>query len=162
MSRKAAIILSIALALLIVGMFAGTWVFVRQARESQTHLIPDGYTGWVSVSFGVKGAPPLPREDGRLLFRYDAQGNLETSTQYEEGWSMDGYYYVAGDTRTPLRQRPTGFDGQIWGNYTSSSMVSGVGGGTIRTGVSTGFFVGTEEQYREAGRPSGFPRIRGL
>jgi hypothetical protein len=149
-SRRAAIILSAILAIILIGMFVGTWVLLREVRVSQTHLIPDGYTGWVSVEYGVKEAPPLPVEDGRLVFRYDDQGELETSTEFVEGWALDGYYYVAGETRRPLRQGLPGFHGRIWGNHTRSQMVTQVDGRTVRTGVSTGFFVGTEEQYKTA------------
>ena len=106
MSRRSTIILTIIAAAVIVAMLVGALLLVRAARMPQTHLVPDGYTGWVSVAYGVEGAPPLPVEDGYHVFRYDAQGELETSSEYEEGWGVDDYFYVAGETRQLLPHRP--------------------------------------------------------
>jgi hypothetical protein len=147
MTRRSAIILTVVLATVIVAMFVGVGIALRSARKSQVHLIPDGYTGWVSVAYGVKGAPPLSVEDGHQVLRYDDEGKLETSTPFEEGWSVDAFYYDRGDTRQPLRQLPPGFDGRIWGSYTSSTFVRRVQGKLVRQGVSAGFFVGTEQEY---------------
>jgi hypothetical protein len=147
MSRRAAIILTIILAAIIVAMIIGVVFMVRNARASQIHLIQDGYKGWAKVSYGVDGAPPLPVEEGHRILRYDADGRLETSTEFEEGWSVDNYFYVKGTERQSLRQRPPGFEGQIWGAYTMSASVSRIGGRVVRTGVHIGFFVGTEEEF---------------
>jgi hypothetical protein len=121
-------------------------VLVRNSRPPQIHLIPDGYKGWVSASYGIEGAPPLPVEDGYRVFRYDEEGSLETSSEYDEGWGIDDYFYVSEDGRKLLRQRPPGMDGEIWGAYTATSKIVIVDGERIRKGVSTGFFVGTEEE----------------
>jgi hypothetical protein len=86
------------------------------------------------------------------VFRYDGQGRLETSSEFEEGWSIDAFFYVDGGTLRPLRQMPPGFEGEIWGAYTASSQVVRTGGKTVREGASTGFFVGTEEQFHAAGQ----------
>ena len=123
MSRRSVILLSVAMAALIAAMCVGAFVLVRTSRIPQTHLVPDGYAGWVSVSYGVDGAPPLPVEDGHRVFRYDEQGSLETSSMYDEGWGVDDYFSVSGGTRRLLRQRLPGMEGEIWGAYTSSSMV---------------------------------------
>jgi len=148
MSRRAAIILTVILAAVIIAAFLGAWLLARQARMPQTHLVPDGYAGWVEATYGVDGAPPLPIEDGKRIFRYDASGKLETSSEFLKGWGVDNYYYEKGQTREPLVQRPPGFEGQIWHVYSSSQTVSRIDGVTTRTGVRTGFFVGTEEQLR--------------
>jgi hypothetical protein len=148
-SRRAAIILAATLVAILVAMGVGAVVLVRGARTPAVHLIPDGYTGWVEAAYGVAGAPPLPVEDGKRILRYDGSGRLETSSEFEEGWGVDSYYYVAGDERRLLRQRPPGFDGEIWHVYTGTSLVIRTAEGeTIRRGVHTGFFVGTEEQLR--------------
>lgn len=110
--------------------------------------MPDGYRGWVSVDYDVDGAPPLPIEDGHRVFRYGEDGRLETSSGYEEGWGVDDYFYFDGSTRQLLRQRPVGMEGEIWGSYTRSDLVMIVGNEVTRKGVSTGFFVGTEEEWR--------------
>jgi hypothetical protein len=94
----------------------------------------------------VEGAPPLPVEDGQLILMYGADGKLETSTEFEEGWAIDSYFYIDGETRTALSQLPPGFDGQIWHVYSSSDMAIQAGDQVVRVGVTTGFFVGTEEE----------------
>jgi len=150
MSRRAAIILTAVLVVFIVAALVGVYFMVREARSSQVHLIPEGFKGWAEVSYGVEGAPPLPFEDGHLIFRYGTDGKLETSTEFQEGWAIDNYFYVDGETRTPLSQLPPGFDGQIWHAYSSSNMIIQTGDQEVRTGATTGFFVGTEEEHRDA------------
>jgi hypothetical protein len=147
-SRRAAIILTIILATAIIAMFVVAGLLIRNARMPQDHLVPEGYTGWCTATYGVAGAPPLPVEGGHRILRYDANGVLETSSPFEEGIAVDNYYYVSGDERRHLRQRPPGMEGEIWHAYTSSQRVTRAGGQIVRTGVQTGFFVGTEEQYR--------------
>ena len=148
MSRKAAIILTATLVAIIAVIAVGAVLLVRSSRTPAVHLVPDGYTGWVEATYGVAGAPPLPVEDGARVFRYDERGKLETSSELEEGWGVDSHYYVAGENRKLLRQRPPGMEGEIWHGYTSTSLVTRFEGETIRHGVRTGFFVGTEEECR--------------
>lgn len=146
MSRKAALILTAVLVVVIVAALVGLFFMLREARGSQVHLIPEGYKGWAEARYGVEGAPPLPVEDGQLILRYGADGKLETSTEFEEGWAIDSYFYIDGETRTALSQLPPGFDGQIWHAYSSSDMAIQAGDQVVRVGVTTGFFVGTEEE----------------
>ena len=148
MSRRAAIILAVLLAAIIAAVAVGAYFVARKARTPGVHLVPDGYTGWCEAHYGVVGAPPLPVEDGKRVFRYDENGRLETSSEFEEGWGVDSYFYVAGDQRRLLRQRPPGMEGEIWHVYTSTSLVTVVDGQPVRHGLHTGFFVGSEEQMR--------------
>jgi len=147
-SKRAAIILTVTLVAVIAAMGVGAVLLVRAARTPAVHLVPDGYTGWVEAAYGVPGAPPLPVEEGQRVFRYDEHGKLETSSEFEEGWGVDSYFYVSGETRRLLRQRPPGMEGEIWHVYTSTSRVTLSEGRRVRQGVRTGFFVGTEEQLR--------------
>src|SRR5208282_6504499 len=71
-------------------------------RPPERFLIPAGYTGWARIYFRQKGAPPLPKEDGRLLLKLDAQGTLQTSSDPLSGHGNDDFFYYAGDRRTPL------------------------------------------------------------
>jgi hypothetical protein len=152
-SRRSVIILIVGMTALIAAMCVGAFVLVSNSRAPQTHLVPDGYTGWVSVTYSVEGAPPLPIEDDHRVFRYDTEGKLETSSPYEEGWGVDDYFYVAGQERQLLRQRPSGVEGEIWGPYTSTELMIIVDREVTRQGVSTGFFVGAEEEWRANPRP---------
>ena len=149
MSRRAVIVLILGGVVLVAAMCVAAYVIVLNSRTPQTHLVPDGYKGWVSVSYEVQGAPPLPIEDDRRVFRYDAEGRLETSSEYEEGWGVDDYFYAAGEKRQLLRQRPPGMEGEIWGPYNRTEFMIRINDVVKREGVSTGFFVGTEEEWRD-------------
>jgi hypothetical protein len=150
MSRKAAIILSAVLVLLIIAGGVGLYIALSGARKAHLHLIPEGFVGWAEARYGVEGAPPLPLEDGHLVFRYGPDGKLQTSTEFQEGWAVDQYYYVDGEQRTPLSQLTPGFDGRIWHAYDSFNTVIRSNDQVVRLGARTGFFVGTEEQYNNA------------
>ena len=148
MSRRSVVILVVGVIVLIVAICIGAFVLVRSSRMPQTHLIPDGYTGWVSVTYEIEGAPPLPIEDGYRVFRYDTDGRLETSSEYADGWGIDDYFYVDGEERKLLRQRPPGMEGEIWGPYNRTELMIRVNDVVRREGVSTGFFVGTEAEWQ--------------
>ena len=152
MSRRAVIILILGAVVLVAAMCVGAFVLVRTSRTPQTHLVPDGYRGWASVSYEVQGAPPLPIEDDRRVFSYDAEGRLETSSSYEEGWGVDDYFFASGSERRLLRQRPSGIEGEIWGAYTRTELTIRIDDVLKRQWVSTGFYVGTEEEWRESSR----------
>lgn len=65
--------------------------------------LPAGFTGWIVVRFAVEGAPPLPIEEARRVFRIPAGGYLETSSPQEAGILDHAYAYVdAAGRRTPL------------------------------------------------------------
>jgi hypothetical protein len=150
MSRKVAVILAVVLAVIMVAGFTGLFLALRSARMPQVHLLPDEFKGWAFAKYGVEGAPPLPIEGGALVFRYGPDGRLETSTPYEEGWSISNYFYVDGNERKPLKQMPPGFEGQIWGAGTGIRRVTISNGRVFHEGASHHFFVGSEEEYREA------------
>jgi hypothetical protein len=135
------------LALALLFCFTTTGACQKQRRPCR-YLIADGYVGWVKVYFKVKKAPPLPIEDGYYLFAFPASGVLLTSSDLEEGWARDQYFYYAGTTRHPLAS--TGWDGGgvIWAEYTGQ-------GGDVPPGASSvyeGMFVGTEAEYKDYGR----------
>ena len=153
MSRRSMILLIVTAVTIVAAMCVGAFVLVRSSRAPQTHFVPHGYKGWVSVAYSVDGAPPLPIEDGRRVFRYGADGRLETSSGYAEGWGVDDYFYDDGSSRKLLRQRPVGMEGEIWGPYTRTALVIRVNDKVTRSGVSTGFFVGTEEEWQANPRP---------
>ena len=45
-----------------------------RTRHPSQFLIPKGYVGWVDVSYGVNGAPPLSVENGYYVIRVPANG----------------------------------------------------------------------------------------
>jgi len=130
--------------------FAYCWIAIPVGcqvdnRKPSRYLIPEGYVGWVRMTFNVKDAPPLSIEDGLYLFRFPPSGSLQTSSDIEYGVSSgDDYYYYCGDERRKLKL--TGWDGGglIWAGY------NGWSGKNFaeRKDVHEGFFVGTEEQLK--------------
>lgn len=76
-------------------------------------LIPEGYTGWVRVEYGVASAPPYATEGGRHVLKIPSSGFVQTSSSFEPGYAADTYYYVASDGRRtkvdPLARSPRMF-----------------------------------------------------
>jgi len=112
-------------------------------------LLPDGYVGWVRLEFGVAGAPPVPSEHGRYVFKIPVGGRLSTSSPERFGWSNDEYFYLSPSGLRPLPTR-VGNGRMIWGK------VNGERGDASARRQYEEFFVGTEEQFREnAGKGTG-------
>jgi len=99
--------------------------------SAQTYpiLIPEGYAGWLCVTFGTPAAPPLPAEDGFYLVRFPADGRVLTSTVVEGGKMRDEFYYYVAERRIPLDAGQS-----LGGGYTLI-------GGASRAGVTCKFGV---------------------
>jgi len=141
-------------AVLVVGnlglLAVGVALFVA-AGTPEKHLIPDGYVGWVSVEYGVPGAPALPVEDGWLVFRYGADGRLETSSSRGPEMARREYFYEKDGDLTLLRRTTFDDTGLIWGQSFGAMTIVEDEGKTVRT-VSSRFFVGSKDAYRAAFR----------
>jgi hypothetical protein len=137
--------LPLLIAAFVVGPAAFDLIFNR--RTPERFLVPDGYQGWVRVEFRQKGAPALPMEDGRLLFKINAQGTMRTSSDPQSGHGKDEFYLYSGDRRTPLSNAGVCKGGMVWQVETM-----------VDEPTSTPFarfFVGTEDQYRHVVDPTG-------
>lgn len=67
------------------------------------YLIADGFTGWVTVEYAVKGAPPLPVKDGKRIITVPKSGIVRTSSPQEFGVINLRFYYVDGEAkRAPI------------------------------------------------------------
>jgi hypothetical protein len=108
-------------------------------RQPARYLLPQGFTGWAVVEYGVVGAPPTPLEDGFLLYRFPASGKIQSSSSQENGWATDEYYYsdpTGKNTRLPFTGLGKG--GMIWAPRSGGKGASGSTYGA--------FFVGTESE----------------
>ncbi|HEX5708275.1 MAG TPA: hypothetical protein VFX96_13310 [Pyrinomonadaceae bacterium] len=128
----------------------------KQRRPSR-YLIPDGFVGWVKIYYKVKDAPPLPFEDGAYLFKIPASGVLKTSSSMEYGWASDEYFYYSDDARRPLKETGWGEGGMIWAGHNGSRETAQMGQSTDEIPEEnktyySGFFVGTEAEYKDYGR----------
>ncbi|HLY36650.1 MAG TPA: hypothetical protein VKU61_01355 [Candidatus Binatia bacterium] len=67
------------------------------------YLLPDGYAGWVQITFNVPAAPYFPREDGFRLVTVPDTGEVETSEvpSYGEGYIHQYYWVRADGSRSP-------------------------------------------------------------
>ena len=130
----------------------------EKQRRSCRYLVPEGFVGWVKVYYKVEGAPALPLEDGRYLFKFPASGVLKTSSDIEYGWAQDQYFSYSEEVRQPLANTGWGEGGMIWADYNGSSATLPMGTSSSDEAakkVTTfygGFFVGTEAEYTDYGR----------
>jgi uncharacterized protein DUF6843 len=123
----------------------------EQQRRPSRYLIPDGYVGLVSIEYRVKGAPPLPIEDGFYLVKLPPGGLLKTSSAIEYGVAKDEYYYYSGATRRPLKQTGWSEGGMIWDGHISGPPQSNDPAfARVPWDAAKGFFVGTEVQLKES------------
>jgi hypothetical protein len=105
--------LIVLVALGLLGWF-GVWVLIpRDSADAllvavgfergtpERHLVPEGYDGWLTVRYGVEGAPPLETSDGALVHRYPDSGVLETSTAWTSGVKKKVYFRVGDGEPAP-------------------------------------------------------------
>jgi hypothetical protein len=117
-------------------------------RTPCDYYFPEGFTGWAEIRFAVAGAPAVPRENGRSVFKLPKTGLLETSTKFEEGSARDRYFYYSPGSTREIKETDWGGGGMIW--------APSVGGEAVNTPLRERFFVGTERQYyRAVGDPRG-------
>ncbi len=113
----------------------------KSTRPSSRFLIPEGYSGWVRVEFGVPGTPTLPMEMGQTIVKIRSEGVLRTSSPEQYGWANDSYY-----SYSPLathRLRDTGPNRMIWGK------INGESSGSSGKATYQEFFVGTNQQFKD-------------
>jgi hypothetical protein len=53
-------------------------------RLPATYVIPDSFTGWVTIYYRQKGQPDLPRKDGRYALTIPATGTVRTSSDLRQ------------------------------------------------------------------------------
>lgn len=92
------------------GVFATLFAFIASCAwglgtllgppKGYRYYLPEGYSGWICVSYQVAGAPPLPLEEGFLAHTIPPGGVLRTSSAPRFSPKIDAYfYYNASGTR---------------------------------------------------------------
>jgi len=107
-------------------------------------IVPQDYSGWVRIDFGVKDAPALPIESGEMLARIPADGRIKTSSPQQFGLSRDSYLFQSAAGLRPIPY--SGANRMIWGK------IDGESSGASGKQTYEEFFVGNEQQYRDAVR----------
>ncbi len=102
-------------------------------RLPVTYTIPDGFAGWVTVCFGAKGQPGLPRTGDRYQLLVSKLPIVYTSSDLRQDSRGARFEWRDGTAVTG-----DGADQGIWG------WASGV----AACGPFQSFFVGTATQYR--------------
>lgn len=117
-------------------------------RQKVVYEMPNRFTGWVEVRYGIPAAPPLPEANGSFVIRVPASGVVETSTEFQEGFAEDTFHYVAGD-QLEVREEPKqdANDMAIWGYSVKTTRVA-----QRRGPITVTFFVGQYAEYRRIRR----------
>lgn len=102
---------SVGVALIAVAGFV--WVVSATPPKRERYLIPEGYFGWLCVSYSVSGAPPLEKEDGFRLVRFSPSGVIETSTEGMPGKYKDEFWFYGGNAL-----RKMNIEKEMGGGYT--------------------------------------------
>ena len=89
------------------------WVLDANTPKRDRYLIPEGYAGWLCVTYSVSGAPPLKIEDGFRLVKFSSSGVVATSTEGMPGKYKDEFWFY-GDNN--LRQM--NIEKEMGGGYT--------------------------------------------
>lgn len=120
----------------------GFLLYHSMFRRPTTYIIPCGYTGWVTARYNVPTAPPLPVEEGYYTIKLPASGRIDTSSQVENGFGKDRFFYrCPGGHRILQPSAPNG-GGQVWG-----------GGISVQTGTSVikqRYFIGSESSFNNS------------
>lgn len=133
-SGRTVIIKRVALGLgaaLIIACFTFVLLLNNPPKRNR-YLIPEGYAGWLCVTFEASGASALPIEDGFFMVRFPADGRVVTSTAVEGGKMRDEFFYY-----TPAQRIPFDAGRSLGGGYT-------VSGGSNPQGVTYKFWVSAD------------------
>lgn len=81
----------------------GIAVFLDAAMPKRhRYLIPEGYAGWLCVTYKIPGTADLPTEDGFRVVRFPSTGIVETSFEGLPGKYKDEFYYYSKAERRAL------------------------------------------------------------
>jgi hypothetical protein len=130
--------------------------FSPQKRVPCVYELPEGFTGWVLITFERSGEPTIPVKDGKLIFQIGPDGRLVTSSSVEFGWASDEYVYV-GTTRTKLAVTGWGGGGRVWGEANGQVQRAG-----LKPLVYEIFFIGLESEFNASKAPDPAREIRSL
>ncbi len=113
----------------------------------ERHFVPEGFQGWAVVKYDIPEKPELPVANGVLVFNYPDSGILETQSGWNPGLKRKEYFSYGPEGPDAIPK--LGPDCRIWNEYELSHVIDedGVAG---RSDRQSGFFVGTQEEYKKA------------
>ena len=119
-----------------------------ETEVRERHFIPEGYVGWLTVRYGIADRPPLERDGEVLVFRYPESGVIETSTPGPTALGTKEYFTYGPSGVVPV---PDTWMGRRIREPYALSMVHDDQPGAPTSEHSSGFFIGTREEYHRAG-----------
>jgi hypothetical protein len=73
-------------------------------RGPELVLLPDGYSGWTRIDYGVAGAPLLPHEGEWTVIRFPSGGHVMTSSRFVSTYGRTVVEYYKGDRTAPAAE----------------------------------------------------------
>ena len=104
--------------------------------DSDVILLPNGYIGWSRVDYGVKGAKPLVKKNGRFVYPIPTSGYLKTSSPPPQTMGSEDFAFAKAGSITKID-----VDATIWGDTIGGPITEKQKAFTHRS-----FFVGTQAQ----------------
>lgn len=109
----------------------------KNSHISDVVLIPKGYVGWVTISYGVRGHRPIATTNGIYNYHIPSSGSLITSSNPSRNTGYEVFKYVKGKYTATLDVSST-----IW----QDSFGSPIDGGQRVSPIKRSFFVGTQTE----------------
>ncbi|MEW9673900.1 hypothetical protein [Ammoniphilus sp. 3BR4] len=128
-------------------------IFLFDDEVKHLYLLPNGYTGWVEITYTQYEYPPLTEEQNNSLF-YKSQtiisinvpktGVVKTSSEFKAGL-MEFYYVDSKGNGQRIGQNPEMIHGFSVGDHE----VHHADGKVEKFPTVERFFVGTEQQWEQ-------------
>jgi hypothetical protein len=104
----------------------GYWLYSNQPYDEE-YLIPKGFKGCVYIVYNVQGAPPLKVIDHTILYKFDKDGVLVTSSPEDFGWEgkehsgfFEARYFYIDENGKKIAEIPQEMIGQtVLGDYSN-------------------------------------------
>jgi hypothetical protein len=106
-----------------------------------TYVVPEGFTGWVTVYHRQKGAAALTQSGDHYILRLDRSGVVRTSSELRS--DRHGARFVSTNGRSISTQA-------------ASSRIRGWEAGVRDCAPYQGFFIGTREQFERSSEKPGW------
>jgi uncharacterized protein DUF6843 len=153
-------------------LFVAMLTFIAELQpgraQSEIHLVPDGYVGWVAVAFrAVNGEVPVYEGDARR-YRIPKSGVLLTQAEPNRGTSPARTFFFehADSTRTPIQLVWVSAVPDTLNNRADPTIgifglgLGGAPGGAARCKVEFDiYFVGTKGQFLTQNLGNRFQRV---
>ncbi len=87
----------------------GFWLSLK--RTNRRYIIPEGYSGWVTIRYNYPDAAPLPKFDEYWELHIPDSGYLYTSSPLEKGWGKDEFFWNGPSGMRPIPNYLSGEEG---------------------------------------------------